>query len=95
MGKKVCRLDDLCAGQWGTIAEMHVPKDIRQRLKDMGFLRGTRIECVYSSPFGDPTAYFVKGTLIALRNGDAEKISVETEEPENGRKSIHEKENSI
>ena len=79
MGEKICRLDELHAGQWGRIVEMHVAEDIGQRLKDMGFVQGGRIERVYGSPFGDPAAYFVKQTLIALRNGDAGKISVETE----------------
>ncbi len=79
MGKRVCRLDDLHAGQWGRIVEMHVAEETGQRLKDMGFVHGARIECVYGSPFGDPAAYFVKGTLIALRNSDAGKIGVEVE----------------
>lgn len=83
MGKDVCGLNDLCAGQWGRIVEMHVPEEIGQRLKDMGFVQGVPIECAYGSPFGDPVAYFIKGTLIALRNEDAEKITVEIMKQEN------------
>lgn len=77
MGRERCRLASMHPGQQGWIAGMHVEENVGRRLKDMGFVRGARIECVYSSPFGDPVAYFVKGTLIAVRNKDAENIDVE------------------
>lgn len=79
MEVRIGRLSSLHPGQRGRIAGMHVAEDIGQRLRDMGFVRGAVIECVYASPFGDPVAYFVKGTLIAVRNEDAEKIEVEVE----------------
>ena len=84
MEEKVCGLNELCTGQGGRIVGMYVPEEIGQRLRDMGFMQGVRIERVYGSPFGDPVAYFVKGTLIALRNRDAEMISVELIETESG-----------
>ena len=80
MGERICRLASMHPGQRGRIAGLHVAGDIGQRLRDMGFVRGAGIECVYASPFGDPVAYFVKGTLIAVRNGDAENIEVEVED---------------
>lgn len=79
MGERVCGLDSMYPGQRGRIVKVYVAEDIGQRLKDMGLVRGAEIECVYSSPFGDPVAYFVKGTLIALRSEDAKKIGVEFE----------------
>ena len=82
MGEKICGLASMHPGQCGRIAGIHVKEDIGRRLKDMGFVHGAGIECVYAGPFGDPVAYFVKGTLIAVRNEDAEKIDVEIEDAE-------------
>jgi len=49
----------------------------RQRLADIGIIEGTLIEVLYKSPFGNPVAYFIRGTVFALRNETAEKIIVE------------------
>lgn len=76
MGGDVYRLDSMRPGERGRIVGMDVAGDVGQRLRDMGFVDGAGIECVYASPFGDPVAYFVKGTLIAVRNEDARKIGV-------------------
>ena len=42
----------------------------------MGMIEGTTIECVLQSPLKDPIAYFVRGTLIALRKDDSKNIIV-------------------
>ncbi len=49
----------------------------RRRLFDLGFIPGTIIQVVFESPLGDPVAYLVKDTLIALRREESEKIEVE------------------
>jgi Fe2+ transport system protein FeoA len=48
----------------------------RKRLMDLGFVPGTLVEVAVSSPFRDPTAYRVKGGLIALRRIQASKINI-------------------
>ena len=48
----------------------------RRRLMDMGFLPGTKINVNLKSPSGDPTAYKVRGALIALRKEQATHITV-------------------
>ncbi len=48
----------------------------RQRLMDMGFVPGSLVEVEVSSPFHDPTAYRIKGGLIALRKIQASKINI-------------------
>lgn len=48
----------------------------RRRLLDLGFVPGTRIVPELVSPGGDPTAYRVRGTLIALRREQAEWVRV-------------------
>ncbi|MGC9328449.1 MAG: FeoA family protein, partial [Candidatus Hinthialibacter sp.] len=49
----------------------------RRRLMDLGIIPGTLIRADLNSPFGDPKAYFVRETSIALRNKLAEQIYVE------------------
>ncbi len=48
----------------------------RRRLMDLGILPGVPIEAAFTSPSGDPTAYLVRDTLIALRKEQANFISI-------------------
>ena len=48
----------------------------RRRLMDLGILPGVAIEAAFTSPSGDPTAYLVRDTLIALRKEQANYISI-------------------
>ncbi|HYG35582.1 MAG TPA: FeoA family protein, partial [Clostridia bacterium] len=50
----------------------------RRRLLDLGFVAGTKVEVEMVSPGGDPTAYRVRGTLVALRREQAGLIRVES-----------------
>lgn len=52
----------------------------RRRLLDLGFVAGTAVEVEMISPAGDPTAYRVRGTVIALRREQAGLIRITTEE---------------
>ena len=77
---------------WKNITEVPVEQpcfvygvqgDSRLRLFDLGFFRGSRVLPLYECYGGGTRVYRVKDTLIALRNRDAENISVE-EAAENG-----------
>jgi DtxR family Mn-dependent transcriptional regulator len=48
----------------------------RQRLLDLGFVRGTEVVAEMKSPTGDPTAYQVRGSVIALRREQARLVLV-------------------
>lgn len=48
----------------------------RRRLLDLGIVPGTKIKARLKSISGDPTAYDVRGTTIALRKNQADKIFV-------------------
>jgi len=52
----------------------------RRRLLDLGFVAGTAVEVEMVSPAGDPTAYRVRGTVIALRREQSGLIRIATEE---------------
>ena len=48
----------------------------RRRLMDLGILPGTLVEAEVTSPGGDPTAYRIRGALIALRRQQAHYIHI-------------------
>lgn len=50
--------------------------ELRRRFFDLGIIEGTKIEVLYRSPFSDPTAYLIRGAVIAMREEDSEKIYV-------------------
>jgi ferrous iron transport protein A len=49
-----------------------------QRLGEMGFWPGKNITLLLSAPFGDPMAFEVDNTVIALRKNEAKLIKVKT-----------------
>lgn len=49
---------------------------MRRRLMDLGFVRGSTIAIDLASPMGNPTAYVVRNTAIALRADQARHILI-------------------
>jgi len=43
---------------------------------DLGFVPGAIVKALHRSPAGDPTAYYIMGAVIALRDEDASKIII-------------------
>lgn len=73
------RLTDLRRGQTGVITELVSASDMRRRLQDIGMIEGTLVECLGKSPLGDPTAYLIRGAVIALRNEESGMVIVQSE----------------
>lgn len=71
-------LADLAIGATCTIASVELHGLLRRRVLDLGIIPGTPVECVRKSPAGDPIAFRVRGTTIALRSDDANLIKVYT-----------------
>ncbi len=69
-------LHDLPVGQSAVVTQLHAQQSLRQRLIDLGFIEGSEIACLFSSPLGDPRAYRVHGSVIALRGRDAQSVEV-------------------
>lgn len=69
-------LSDLRQGEKGIVTGICDGSKIRRRLQDLGIVHGTVVECVGVSPLGDPTAYLIKKTVIALRRQDAEQVFI-------------------
>ena len=47
-----------------------------KRFYNLGIIENSKIKSLYKSPFGNPTAYFLKGSIVAIRNDDAKLIIV-------------------
>lgn len=60
----------------GIIDKLNCTGNIRRRLLDLGLVKGTKITPVFKSPSGDPIAYEIRNTLIALRKEDSELIDL-------------------
>lgn len=48
----------------------------RRRLLDLGFVKGAQVSIELLNPLGEPHAYLIKGTSIALRTNQASKILI-------------------
>jgi len=59
------------------VRAMSLTGGMRRRLRDIGLVEGTQLECLGVSPGGDPKAYLVRGAVIALRSADSGKIIVD------------------
>ncbi len=64
-------------GQTGKVKTILLQGSMRRRLQDIGIIRGTHIECLQKSLFGDPIAYLIRGAVIALRCEDSQMVVIE------------------
>jgi DtxR family Mn-dependent transcriptional regulator len=48
----------------------------RRRLLDLGFVKGAKVSIDLLNPLGEPKAYLIKGTVIALRENQSSKILI-------------------
>ena len=72
----VIPLDQLPVGSFGRVTLLRATGAIRRRMQDLGLVPGTQVEAVHRSPAGDPTAYCIRGAMIALRQDDAHQVLV-------------------
>ncbi|MGG1675361.1 ferrous iron transport protein A [Neobacillus sp. NRS-1170] len=59
------------------ITSLNLDGVMRRRLLDLGFVTGALVEVVRKSPLGDPIAFRVSQTTIALREEESSKIEGE------------------
>ncbi len=71
------KLCDLCPGETATITRLNTSGDMRRRLIDLGFADKSTVSCVLKAPLGDPKAFMIKNTVIALRHEDSKNICIE------------------
>lgn len=77
MKEKYIPLCSLKLGEKAKVKIMNIDGLMRRRLLDLGLIYDTIIESLHKSPFGDPIAYFIRGSVIALRKDITSLILVE------------------
>ena len=74
----ITTLADMKAGERAVVKELSDGgRNIAERLSDLGFDCGEEILCTIKSMLGDPSAFLVRGSVIALRRADASCVRVE------------------
>lgn len=76
MNKQSIPMHQLPLGRCGTVTQISVIGPARRRMLDLGLTHSTEVAALQRSPSGDPTAYFIRGAVIALRSQDASQILV-------------------
>ena len=75
--KQVKRLCDMAPGQEAVVRSLLARGDIRRRFLDIGLIEGTSVRCLGRSPGGDPSAYRIRGAVIAIRAEDSRSILID------------------
>ena len=74
--KKIYTLNCLNEGEKCCVRHLLIQGNMRKRLRDIGLIEGTYVDCLKKSVSGDPTAYLIRGAVIALRSDDSSRIIV-------------------
>jgi ferrous iron transport protein A len=72
-------LSELGPGQSARVLRLEGEPGARQRLQEMGLLRGTPVQFVRAAPLGDPIEIRVRGYHLSLRRQEAQAVIVEAE----------------
>ena len=70
-------LRQMQAGQKGSIISVDADGERGRRIRDLGLIPGTDVEIVGRAPLRDPVALRLFGVTLALRNREADYITVE------------------
>lgn len=76
MNEETHTLAALSVGETGVVCGLNTDDGMRRRLRDMGLVEGTEVHCLFRAPSGDPTAYAVRGAVLALRRRDAALVTL-------------------
>lgn len=61
-------------GERAFVRELRATGGMRRRLLDIGLVADTPVECLGRSPGGDPSAFLIRGAVIAIRAEDCADI---------------------
>ena len=74
---EVTTLDLLSPGECATVIDNNLNEEnIKRRLEDIGLTANSEIKCLHVSPLGDPKAYKICCTVIAIRKNHSSQILV-------------------
>lgn len=69
-------LESLKMGSTSRVSKINCDGYLKRRFSDLGIISGTKIKPVFNSITGNPRAYEVRGSIIAIRNEDAKNIQL-------------------
>ena len=69
-------LNDLAPGESAVVDRLSAKGSMRRRLLDIGLINNTLVECVGKSACGDPTAFLIRGAVVAIRSEDCKNIYI-------------------
>ena len=69
-------LDRLPPGRTARIVDIAGEEAMHRRLLDLGFVPDTKVSPLFRAATGDPTAFLVRGSVIALRSTHSAGITV-------------------
>lgn len=72
-------LSDLHPGEEATVLQVQAKGPVRQRLLEMGFIRGAHLRVEKLAPLGDPMELIIKGYHLSLRREEGDCILVSEE----------------
>ena len=70
------KLDDEPVGMTVQVVRVMGDGAFRQRLLEMGFVRGAKVTVLKNAPLQDPVEYMILGSHISLRHSEASQIEV-------------------
>ncbi len=76
MNKDIVPLNLIPCGKSAKVTQLTSDGGSRRRMLDLGLIIDTIVESLRKSPSGDPTAYEIRGAVIALRSEEASRIMV-------------------
>lgn len=72
------KLKDMKAGDSGKITGyITTDRNYRQKLLQMGLVKGTEFKLVRMAPLGDPVEISIHGSSVTLRKAEADALEVE------------------
>ncbi len=69
-------LSELPLNSSAVITKLYTNNALRLRLQELGFFEGAKVKCLLKSPLGEPTAYKICDSIIALRKPEADSIEI-------------------
>ena len=69
-------LNELKPGQNCHIVRIDISGVTGQRLLDMGFVPGTKIDVIRNAPLVDPVELLLRGYQVSIRHSEAKEIEV-------------------
>ena len=73
---EIIPLSDLKLNEVARVLDINYSEIEKQRYLDLGIVKGTTISPIFKSPFGNPIAYEIRKSVIALRKENSENILV-------------------